>query len=321
MERIALYSRGIPRSINVISENALLRAWKSSARQVTAEMVEQVVKELRLPPASAPRTGATAGCTPTADSRPENLDVPPPPRRRDDVRRPVSIYDFDLVEQEMSSHQPAIARGRAAVALSIGVWLTAFAVALTGLFLYNGYNGSALLAPRSTLDAGAPPRFLEPSRLSDTPGMPLERPVVPPVKLSPVQSPVALHAESAAVERPRDDRTNASNIQRRAREESGGAARASTSPARLSPADAGEDKRDSPKPARKAPVPRTYTVVGASFVRETPRSDAEITTTLPPGARVQVLGKAGEYFRVRGLDGETATGYVHQEDAFFEPSK
>jgi hypothetical protein len=80
-------------------------------------------------------------------------------------------------------------------------------------------------------------------------------------------------------------------------------------------------KTDAVRPKGKSSTARTFNVVGASFVRETPRSDAAVTDTLEPGTRVQVLGKAGEYFRVRALDGETTIGYVHQEDAFFEPSR
>lgn len=49
IERIALYSTGIPRLINVICDNALRIAYGLSARKVSDEMIEQVACDLQLP--------------------------------------------------------------------------------------------------------------------------------------------------------------------------------------------------------------------------------------------------------------------------------
>jgi hypothetical protein len=64
-------------------------------------------------------------------------------------------------------------------------------------------------------------------------------------------------------------------------------------------------------------------VFDASFVRDKPRSDANITGMLEPGTRIRVQSKTGDYFRIRSLDKdrEPISGYVHREDAFFEPAK
>lgn len=59
-------------------------------------------------------------------------------------------------------------------------------------------------------------------------------------------------------------------------------------------------------------------MVGSSFVQEKPRADAEITATLEPGTKLQVINKTGEYLRVRALGQQTLSGYVCVEDAFFE---
>jgi SH3-like domain-containing protein len=56
-------------------------------------------------------------------------------------------------------------------------------------------------------------------------------------------------------------------------------------------------------------------------VRDKPRSDANITGMLEPGTRIKIQSKTGDYFRVRSLDRDPISGYVHREDAFFEPSK
>ena len=60
-----------------------------------------------------------------------------------------------------------------------------------------------------------------------------------------------------------------------------------------------------------------FEVVQDSFLRDKPESNAAITT-LPPGTRVRVEGKIGDYLRVRSLDDPTLRGYVHREDVFFD---
>lgn len=68
------------------------------------------------------------------------------------------------------------------------------------------------------------------------------------------------------------------------------------------------------KSANKA----NFLVVGSSFVRATPTSNAKIIATLEPGTRINVAGRTGEYYRIRSLGADTIRGYVHKEDAFFE---
>src|SRR5262245_16403231 len=48
VERISLNSQGIPRIVNVICDNALLIAYASSKKKVSAEMVEEVARDLQL---------------------------------------------------------------------------------------------------------------------------------------------------------------------------------------------------------------------------------------------------------------------------------
>lgn len=51
VERIAIYSQGIPRLINVICDNALLIAYSTARKTVSAEIIEEVAQDLRLQPA------------------------------------------------------------------------------------------------------------------------------------------------------------------------------------------------------------------------------------------------------------------------------
>jgi type II secretory pathway predicted ATPase ExeA len=52
IEKIALYSRGIPRLINVICDNALVIAFAASKKNVSADVIEEVVRDLRIAPGS-----------------------------------------------------------------------------------------------------------------------------------------------------------------------------------------------------------------------------------------------------------------------------
>jgi type II secretory pathway predicted ATPase ExeA len=320
IERIAHYSQGIPRSINVICENALLRAYKKSQTAVSAELVEQTANELRLSPrpAASERT-ASAGA---AMSVGEAEKMPAGLAERDTPASAALRYDFDVREREDGVRRP-----RTAVALPIGVWVAAFAIALTGLMLYTGYNGSATLMPAAHQNRETAGSRLRPSHLSDRPPVPGGAVQESAVKLSPVQAPLPMPQAPVAGGSPEALRRSGAN--ERGPSEIPRAAtkgRTSTDPSPshgsdVAVSDGRQTKVDAARTNSRRSPARTYTVVGASFVRETPRSDAEITSTLEPGTRVQVVGKAGDYFRVRGLDGETATGYVHQEDAFFEPSR
>jgi general secretion pathway protein A len=58
VEKIGLNSQGIPRLINVICDNALLIAYASSKKKVSAAMIEEVARDLRL--AALPRVQPTA---------------------------------------------------------------------------------------------------------------------------------------------------------------------------------------------------------------------------------------------------------------------
>jgi general secretion pathway protein A len=74
VERISLHSQGIPRLINIICDNAMLIAYASSKRKVSAEIIEQAARDLKL----------------TVPSRPEG---------RDEVRRDEERGDEPRVEE------------------------------------------------------------------------------------------------------------------------------------------------------------------------------------------------------------------------------
>jgi len=58
VEQVAFYSRGIPRLINIICDNALLLAYAGSKRKVAAEMIHEVARDLRLKEDAQVKTAA-----------------------------------------------------------------------------------------------------------------------------------------------------------------------------------------------------------------------------------------------------------------------
>lgn len=62
----------------------------------------------------------------------------------------------------------------------------------------------------------------------------------------------------------------------------------------------------------------SFVVTAASFVRAKPTSKAAILATLEPGTKIRVAGRTGDYFRVRVMEPQRLSGFVHKQDAFFE---
>jgi uncharacterized protein YgiM (DUF1202 family) len=77
------------------------------------------------------------------------------------------------------------------------------------------------------------------------------------------------------------------------------------------------DERSKASVTRARPV--ELVVVDNSFVRTQATSEAEIVMALRPGTHVQVVNRRGDYLLVRAPESGLNQGFVHKEDAFFEP--
>ena len=74
-----------------------------------------------------------------------------------------------------------------------------------------------------------------------------------------------------------------------------------------------------PPPVKQLDNPTpSFVVTAASFVRAKPSSKAAILATLEPGTKIKVAGRTGEYFRVRVIEPQQLSGFIHKQDAFFE---
>ena len=137
VEKISLNSQGIPRLINVICDNALLIAYASSKRKVSAEMIEEVARDLRL---TVPAT--TQGTDSVVDSpRPRGRDEGRDKIRDDEPRLPKTRHpefeEFSIEEEKPPELYPK-SREKG---LRIGAWLV--------LLLTMGVGARALRSARS----------------------------------------------------------------------------------------------------------------------------------------------------------------------------
>jgi type II secretory pathway predicted ATPase ExeA len=297
VEQIARYSQGIPRLINVICDNALLITYATSKSKVSATIIDEVARDLRI--------------------------IAPPPQhkateQRKEVSPPVNNDQAWRVDLEQFPAPPSIPLHPKRSWTGVGSGIMLMIVILSGTVLYSRQSGSLAAlgnlgelvgvswkkpdqrqAPDSITQDGAAQldrRHVQVTASRDAGfvlGVPIGDTLAPPriEAKQPLSSPPSVDSESLKRETPVTksgdvDKQTQSEAKHKTKERSG-----------------------------------TLRVYDASFVRDKPRSDANITATLEPGTRIKVQSKTGDYFRVRSLDREPITGYVHREDAFFEPAR
>ena len=298
VEKIALYSKGIPRLINVICDNSLLIAYATSQCQISAKIVDEVARDLQL----VERTQVNAPAEEKTTSRQPTYE---------DKRWRSEADEFPAALQPLP-HQPDHKRGWAGAGIAIALGL----IILAGTVLYSQQSGS-LAALGVSID-GLVPAHWKNRPQSQVPGDNTQG------EIAQVDVP---HLQVAASQRseflpsvPIGDGITGPARRDSSQSESSGSNEVQ-SPKSETPAASADPKPQTDANAK--PKERTYRVSDFSFVRDKPRSDANITGTLEPGTRIKVQSKTGDYFRVRSLDRdkEPISGYVHREDAFFEPSK
>ena len=147
VEKIALHSRGIPRLINIICDNALLIAFAASKKTVSSVTIDEVARDLRLnqqpsgreaahPPAMAwPKGGIEK--LPGFESR--------RPRSRSDTRTAASPEsEFFMIGLE---EKPAHLRGQRRLAgYGVGVFSLAIILVIAGILFYSQQMGGGLAA-------------------------------------------------------------------------------------------------------------------------------------------------------------------------------
>jgi len=128
VQKIALYSKGIPRLINAICDNALLIAYATSQSKVSAKIIDEVARDLQLMEPSQVKTAE---------------------ERKEASRQTKAQYDnkpwrSDVEEFPLGMGQPTrrLHGKRNLAGLGIGILLGVVTLAATGVSLYSQQNGS-----------------------------------------------------------------------------------------------------------------------------------------------------------------------------------
>jgi general secretion pathway protein A len=313
VKKIGAYSKGIPRLINVICDNALLITYTNSTNTVSADTIDEAAAELQLieaPRAKAPTTTGDAGTA----AKENNASPVSRVSRQDD---PTDADSGAPAFENLSAGSNSLA------GMGIGILMGLITLAGTSVAFYS--NQSTSLAGLSI-------------NIEELMGVRWE----PAVEAEAMLTPVRLRAVTVRppIDQAHDLVVDKLNSNGRSAPDTG----SRKAPVPLSSA---ERRKPKPEPAAPAKAQRsevegnstdgkqagknktkeratgsgTFKVIDVSFVRDQPRSNAHITGALEPGSRVRVQSKTGDYYRVRSLDKQAISGYVHREDAFFEPAK
>jgi general secretion pathway protein A len=130
VQKITRYSNGIPRLVNVICDNALVIAFAASKKQVYAEMIEEVARDLKL--TGQPQVQAEAATTDAELGEGFKRTFRPTPHAVDEPWR----SDFEPI-RDGTHTEP---RSRSFAGLGIGV-LLGMAIS-AGIVLYSLQTGS-----------------------------------------------------------------------------------------------------------------------------------------------------------------------------------
>jgi len=338
VHRIAFFSHGIPRLINVICDNALLIASATNQDEIGAETIDEVAEDLQLGEHDANRWTFVPAAEPSFDI-PDSVVVPAP---RFDV---AEAAQEEIREREVVIAHHVKAPGDCPAPNYAPVVQNPVVPSSASDFIQNQrVVGSLALAVLIVILGG----------LALLVSRPQSQDYFAPVteKIEQIQEAVApiqariyrvLTARSlwetpfrglARDDGPYSDTESGDEVPRFTakpldRDEEGKFVTPDRQPGRADrtrPPALADDVRSTTisrrgvveSPKRSSPA-SNYSVVGNSYVRDKPTSQADIIATLRPGTRIQVVGRSGEYFQIRSLNTESISGYVHKEDAFFEP--
>ena len=292
VERISYYSRGIPRLINSICDNALIRACRIGTHEITVELIDEAAVELRL---FEPSPEVMTGRLVSADQQAEE-EAAGAGSISECAERPDNAVSSDGSGAARLSFEFDMPSGPAV--LSRRIWMERFAIGSLMTVIVSVLGGVALLTPRGD-SAPAQMKFSH----NDT------RSIVPVAAVpstSSTISPDSFGAQAPSATPSTFDQPSVTPTLANGKEFAGPTKEAQ--PAALQ--------------ARKivrSPSQAIYRVSATSFLRNKPTANADIIDALHPGIRIEVTNLGGEYFAVRALGDENIHGFVHKEDAFFEP--
>ena len=322
IERIALHSKGIPRLINLICDNALLIACATSQNGVGAETIEEVAGELQLGGFGRSPTQSVSTETPKWGGLEDYAAQGLQGEGREAHGRDHWELDGENLSGTSGARRAATERD-AGKGKQRSVAYLMIVFILTGMTLVFSQQQSAfdlspviqLVAKIKAVFAPIPGRIYRILTTHGLNGNTINQDLT-------VQGPGPDEGPFANLEFRRQFGSLA--MARKDTPETiqgdGYRNRAEADPKRADQtAKAKTSRETSSKQQGNEEKRAVRVVVENSFVRDEPTSKAEIIATLRPGARVRLVGRKGDYWQIRSLEPEAVSGYVHREDAFFEP--
>ena len=311
VERVALYSAGIPRLINIICDNALLAAFALSKLKISAAIVDEVAEDLRLGDSRIQQDVRAQALTSPFEGKESSEFAPGPQNKRVTKEEPLFV---DSGDRPMGLHKDGIPSYRDThhwFRPIIGVSATIVMLTGLGILLYSYKLGFSISGSSSDSTAavdsgrkGIDRVELAASALdAKTPSI-IRQATIPAPRIQAV----AVSDQNISTGRPEKAIAASAAV--------GNVHQVATvvSVREVQKAEA-PGRRDNEE---KSTSSANFLVVGPSFVRDKPTYSAAIIATLEPGTRITVAGQTGEYYRIRSLGTEVIRGYVHKEDAFFE---
>ncbi len=291
--QVASYSQGVPRLINIICDNALLLAFALSRDQVREDMIEEVVRDLGLKDDCQFKTHSPSTLAKTEG---ENWLF----RTKRDIEQQAKFVAGEPSDaQANGSREPAELEPKDAGRRTTRQRLMAIAACMILIALAGAVG--VLSSKQNRLE-----HHVRDVHQKD----PLADARSNPVTQDSDKSQVAvLPAKTGAP-------THGG--------ESGESSSDDANSQLITPEVEHQKQQSQPKTrGKKEVVAELFEVVGPfSFVRRTPRADADIIATLQPATRLNVLSVRGDYLQVQAfVEGRRVRGFVHREDAFFERTK
>ncbi|HEU4342403.1 MAG TPA: AAA family ATPase [Candidatus Binatia bacterium] len=330
LEAIAGYARGIPRLINVICDSALAMASEASRREISAGMIAEVARglQLRNEPQStseAPQSAADAKEREkdrAESSEPENTEIAD------------AITRIDAME---SAARANVTKKRVpfvptSPAMGVGTLLGVMLLAAVCLLFYSRDIGNSLwkLPAKLTDEPGVRTSWQQVNKVS-APDVRRKNPDAGPhlqeARNRDAAPPTeAVNARATPAPEVKSNRKSKTDVRPSAEQKSTKTVPAEDPlPDRLEPQAVSVEAKQAQESAKASSSERQpsrevfYEVVDLSFVRDKPQSNANIIASLPRGTWVKLLAERGEYLQVLSLNDKDISGYVHREDAFFEP--
>lgn len=301
IEAIAAYSNGIPSLVNIICDHAMALASTTSRKDVSLALIEEAAHNLQLHRAA----GSTAESLDAEGAAPEVEVVP---GRASTVSEGWEIHAANLGRRGHRIAGRSQARLTSSPWIGVGMLLGLMTLAAASMLFHSREIGNSLWKlPGKLKSEGVHAQQLSPSEISPSPAR-------PKISSEPFYLDDRAHGGPSSERSSSWTNPIAEKKYHKTDEIKQGTVRG-PSPSTQTP----QPRQRAETIERREARQRVFEVVASSFVRDKPQSDANIIAALQPGTRVRLIARRGEYFEVSWLNHTVSRGYVHREDAFFEP--